>query len=154
MENRILTDPEYHGIIRDKLGLDDSVLPDTIIERMNGVELAEKVIIKRLTEAKLTYSTILAGEDALYLKMATIFCVCALLASDFGQGALRSEKLPDYQYENFQVDMGKKEKDFWGKADEFLCKISGYDLSSKKIVDVIKGHTETEKKTSGTSSPY
>lgn len=154
MGNKILTDTDYPDIIRGKLGLDDSVLSDTIIEQYDGVELAEKLVIGRLVEANLNYSTILAGEDALYLKMAAIFCVCALLARDFGQGVIRSERLPDYQYENFQIDMEKKEKDFWDKTDEFLCKIFGYDLSSKKIVDVIKGHTETEEKTSGSSSPY
>ncbi len=154
MANKILTDAGYQDIVRDKIGLDSTVLPDATVDRMDGVELAEKVIIKRLTEADLSYVTILAGDDVLYLKMATIYCVCALLARSFGQGTLKSEKLPDYQYENFQVDMKKRDKDLWDKTDEFLCKISGYTID-RKIVDIIEGHTDlTTETSSGSSSPY
>ena len=156
MSNKILINvnyPDYHEMIRDKLGLDSDVLPDEKIDSMVGVELAEKLIIKRITEANLSYATILAGDDALYLKMAVIFCVCTLMAKDFGQGVLRSEKIADYQYEAFQVDMKKREKEFWEKVDENLCNIAGYTVD-KKLMERIEAHTEATERTSGSSSPY
>ncbi len=156
MANKILINigyPDYHEMVRDKLGLDVSVLPDEKIDSMTGVELDEKVIIKRLTDASLSYATILAGDDAIYLKMAAIFCICTALARDFGQGFLKSEKIADYQYEAFQTDMKEREKGFWEKVDENLCNISGYDVD-KKLIERIEGHTETTETSSGTSSPY
>ena len=147
--NRILTEPGYQDIIRDKIGLANEVLPDSKIDRMDGVELAETIIIQRVPD----YAS-LQGDDSLYLKMATIFCVCALLAKDFGQGILRSERLPDYQYENFQIDMQKREKDFWEKADEFLCKISTYSFPEKKLIEALAGYSQDTQTTQGTSSPY
>lgn len=148
-QNKILTDEGYQNIIRDKIGLNSVSLPDSTIDRMDGVELAETVIIERVPD----YAG-LQGDDSLYLKMATVYCVCALLARGFGQGILRSEKLPDYQYENFEIDMSKKEKDLWDKVDEFLCKISTYDFPQKSILDVVKGHIEAQEEMEGTSSPY
>lgn len=156
MANKILLNvsyPDYHEMIRDKLGLDSSILSDEKIDSMTGVELAEKLIIKRLTAASLSYATILAGDDAIYLKMAVIFCVCTALARDFGQGVLKSEKIEDYQYEAFQTDMKEREKGFWDKVDENLCNISGYDVD-KKLIERIEGHTETTETSSGSSSPY
>jgi len=146
MANKILikiTYPDYQEMIRDKLGIDQNILPDEKIDSMTGVELAEKLIIKRLTDAGLSYSTILAGDDAIYLKMATIFCVCALLARDFGQGILRSERIADYQYENFQQDMKEREKEFWEKVDENLGQITGYDFPEKKPMSFLTGYEET-----------
>lgn len=157
MANKILvniTYPDYQEMIRHKLGVDNSVLPDEIIDSMTGTELAEKLIVKRLTDAKLNYITILAGDDAIYLKMATIFCVCALLAKDFGQGILRSERIADYQYENFQIDMKEREKGFWEKVDENLGQISGYTFPTKKPLEFLEGSEETTEEESGTSSPY
>lgn len=148
-QNKILTDEGYQTIIRDKIGLDSVYLPDSAIDRMDGVQLAETIIIERVPD----YAD-LQGDDSLYLKMATIYCVCALSARGFGQGTLRSEKLPDYQYENFEIDMKEKEKDFWDKVDEFLCKISTYSFPEKSVLDVVKGHTEATEETGGTSSPY
>lgn len=147
--NRILTEPGYQDIIRDKIGLATEVLPDSKIDRMDGVELAETIIIQRVPD----YSS-LAGDNSLYLKMATVFCVCALLAKDFGQGILRSERLPDYQYENFQIDMKQREKDFWEKADEFLCKISTYAFPEKKLVEALAGYAQDNQASQGSSSPY
>lgn len=152
--NKILIDEGYQTIIRDKMGLDTTILPDSKIDRMDGVELAEKLIIVRLTNASLNYSTILAGDDALYLKMAAIYCVCGLLARGFGQGVMRSERLPDYQYENFQMDMKEREKDFWDKTDENLAKITGYTIPEKGILEFLEGHAETTEETEGSSSPY
>lgn len=154
MSNKILIDAGYQGIVRDKMGLDTTILPDSKVDRMDGVELAEKLVILRLTDAKLNYSTILSGDDALYLKMGTIYCVCGLLARGFGQGVMRSEKLPDYQYENFKIDMKEREKDFWDKVDENLVKITGYTIPEKGILEFLEGYTEATEETEGTSSPY
>ncbi len=151
--NKILTKPEYKDIVRDKMGLDDTALPDATIEREDGVTLAEKKVINRLVAADLVYTTILEGEDALFLRMAAIYCICALLSKDDAQGKIKSEKLPDYQYENFKIDRGKRENDFWDKVDENLCSITGYTIT-KKLIDVIEGTEETTEESSGSSSPY
>jgi len=116
-ENLILTDSGYEDIIRDKLATDSQSLPDASINRLDGVQLAEAIIIERLP----AYAA-LTGNDLLYLKIATIYCAAALLANQISRGRLKSEKLPDYQYENFQEDMGKKEAGCWEKADEFFGK--------------------------------
>jgi len=148
--NLILTDAGYQDIIRDKLATDTSFLPDSKIDRIDGVRTAEVIIIERLP----TYAT-LTGNDSLYLKMATIYCAAGLLAGQISRGRLKSEKLPDYQYENFQEDMGKKEADCWEKADEFLAKISTYTYETKKLVEFIGGTPEQDTSaTSGTSSPF
>lgn len=147
--NRILTEVGYQDIIRDKIGLVAEVLPDSKIDRMDGVELAETIIIQRAPD----YAALI-DDDLLYLRMAAIFCVCALLAKDFGQGILRSERLPDYQYENFQIDMRQREKDFWEKADEFLCKISTYSFPEKKLIEALAGYSQSAEDAQGTSSPY
>ncbi len=148
-ENRILTDSGYQDIIRDKIGLDSIILPDSKIDRMDGVEHAETIIIDRITD----YAS-LTGDDLHYLKIATIFCVCAVLAKDFGQGNLKSEKLPDYQYENFKIDMKEKAQDFWDKVEENLAQISTYTYPTKQPLEFLEGHTEDTEETSGTSSPY
>ncbi len=148
-ENRILTDSGYQDIIRDKIGLDSITLPDSKIDRVDGVEHAEIIIIDRVTD----YAS-LTNDDLHYLKIATIFCVCAVLANDFGQGKLKSEKLPDYQYENFQVDMKKRVKNFWDQVEENLAQISTYAYSGSEPLEFLEGHTEDTEETSGTSSPY
>ena len=147
--NRILTDSGYQSIIRDKLGLDSITLPDEKIDRVDGVEHSEIIITNRVTD----YAS-LTGDDLHYLKIATIFCVCAVLANDFGQGNLKSEKLPDYQYENFQVDMKEKVKNFWDKVEENLAQISTYTYPAKEPLEFLEGHTESSEETEGTSSPY
>jgi len=147
--NRILTDSGYQDIIRDKIGLDSVTLPDSKIDRMDNLEHAETIIIARVTD----YAS-LTGDDLHYLKIATIFCVCAVLAKDFGQGILKSEKLPDYQYENFQIDMKGRMKDFWDKVEENLAQISTYAYSGSEPLEFIEGHTEIDRETEGTSSPY
>ena len=149
-ENLILTDSGYEDIIRDKLATDSQSLPDASINRLDGVQLAEAIIIERLP----AYAA-LTGNDLLYLKIATIYCAAALLANQISRGRLKSEKLPDYQYENFQEDMGKKEAGCWKKADEFLAKISTYDYETQKLVEFIGGTPEqVTSATSGTSSPF
>ena len=152
--NKILTDLGYQDTVRDKLGIDSGSLPDSKIDTMVGIQLAEKLIIKRLIDASLSYSTILSGDDAIYLKTATILCICALLAKDFGQGILRSERIADYQYENFQIDMKNKEKDFWEKVDENLGHISGYTFPEKKPLEFLEGSEEQTEEEEGSSSPY
>lgn len=147
--NRILTDSGYQDIIRDKIGFDLVTLPDSKIDRMDGVEHAETIIIDRITD----YAS-LTGDDLHYLKIATIFCVCAVLANNFGQEILKSEKLPDYQYENFQVDMKKRVNDFWDDVEENLAQISTYTYPTKKPLEFLEGHSEDTDETSGTSSPY
>lgn len=129
-QNRILKEPGYHEIVRDKIGLDEASLPNTKIDRMDALELAETKIIEMVPD----YAS-LTGDDVLYLKMAAIYCICALLANDFSQDEIRSEKLGDYQYEVFQQDMADKEKDFWVKVGENLAMISTYDIPDKKLVD-------------------
>ena len=149
-ENLILTDSGYEDIIRDKLATDSQSLPDASINRLDGVQLAEAIIIERLP----AYAA-LTGNDLLYLKIATIYCAAALLANQISRGRLKSEKLPDYQYENFKEDMGKKEASCWEKADEFLAKISTYDYETQKLVEFIGGTPEQDTSaTSGTSSPF
>jgi len=149
-ENLILTDSGYEDIIRDKLATDSQALSDSQINRLDGVQLAETIIVGRIP----TYAA-LTGNDSLYLKMATIYCAAGLLAGQISRGRLKSEKLPDYQYENFQEDMGKKEADCWEKADEFLAKISTYTYETKKLVEFIGGTPEQDTSaTSGTSSPF
>ncbi len=148
--NKILKDAGYEDIIRDKLGIDSTTLPDASINRMDGVELAETMIIGRVSD----YASLIE-DDLLYLKMATIYCICALLAKDFTQGTLKAISIADIKYENFQQDMGEKEKDFWDKADIFLAKISTYTYESKSLVDFIGGTEEQDTSaTSGTSSPF
>jgi len=76
-ENLILTDSGYEDIIRDKLATDSQSLPDASINRLDGVQLAEAIIIERLP----AYAA-LTGNDLLYLKIATIYCAAGLV----GQG--------------------------------------------------------------------
>jgi hypothetical protein len=150
-ERKILKDHGYQDIIRDKLGIDSTTLPDTSIDRMDGVELAETIMIDRVPDY-----AYLTGNDLLYLKIATIYCVSAILSKDLGQGTLKAISIADIKYENFQQNMADKEKDLWEKVDEFLAKISTYTYENKTLVEFVGGTEDQDvsSATSGTSSPF
>jgi len=130
--NKILKgiDDDYHEIVRDILKVNSDFLPDIKIDRMDGVRLAETIMIKRVAD----YGYLIE-DDLLFLQTATMYCVAALMSKQFSESNIKSEKLGDYQYEVFNRDWGSEEQDFWSKVEEHLAQISSYQYEEKKLLE-------------------
>lgn len=73
MPNLILTQIRWQKRVRDKLGVDDAYLPDTMIEQPDIIRRAEKEVIKRVPE----YAG-LSEEGMEWIEMAVV-CACAAM---------------------------------------------------------------------------
>ena len=129
-----ILDPECYAIIRDKLGVGVAALPDATLDRKDGIELGETLIIEAVPDY-----VDLVGDDKTYLYMATIYCVVALICPQVAETILRSETLGDYRYENFPQNSGDKQKSFWDEMNAYLGKISTYVVGDSKLVEFMGG---------------
>ncbi len=73
MSNKILIENGWQQRIRDKLGVDISYLPDSVIEQPDYITIAESKIIKSIPD----YEN-LADDEKIFLEAAVV-CECARL---------------------------------------------------------------------------
>jgi hypothetical protein len=117
MANRILKEEGWQKRVRDKMGIPDSYLPDSVIEQPDIIDVAESNIIEQVPG----YAS-LTGDKKTYLEAATV-CECAILLCP-GMPA-RLPKLsqgPHARYE-LGIDWEKKKAELQGERDAFLGKI-------------------------------
>ena len=79
MANRILVGDNWQERIRNKMGVDNSYLPDSAIEQKDIIDIAELNTISRMPD----YET-LAGDSRLYLESVVVLECCILLCPSMG----------------------------------------------------------------------
>jgi hypothetical protein len=94
MPNRILTNPGWEDRIRAKVGVDDSYLPDAVLQVPDVITVAEARVVKAVP----TYAT-LTDDDRVFLEAATV-CACAVQVIATMSARLPSrQKGPSGEYE-------------------------------------------------------
>lgn len=116
MDNRILKD-NWQQRIRDKMGVDDAYLPDSVIEQPDCIDVAEANIISMIPD----YST-LDGDSKLYLEYAVVLECCILLSPSMAARLPKKESGPHASHELW-VDWSKKKAEFQEERDNYIGKI-------------------------------
>lgn len=123
MPNKILVEEGWEQRIRDKLGVDDANLPDSIIQQPDYITIAESNIIKAFPE----YAS-LVDVDKVYIEAAVV-CECArLLCPSLKARLPKIESGPAYKVE-LNVDWDKVALDLEAERDSNLGRIESIDIS-------------------------
>lgn len=117
MANRILTTENWQQRIRDKMGVDDAYLPDSVIEQPDCITVAEANIISMIPD----YS-ILDDDSKLYLEYAVVLECCILLAPSMAARLPKKESGPHASHELW-IDWTKKKAEFIEERDSYIGKI-------------------------------
>ena len=117
MANRILKDIEWEQRVRDKIGVDDSYLPDSALGQPDIIDVAEANIIEQVPN-----HADLKEDKILWLETATV-CECAVLLCT-GMDA-RLPKLSQGPHARYEVgaDWGKKKEELQAERDNYLARI-------------------------------
>lgn len=119
MANRILIKDHWQQRIRDKMGVDDAYLPDSTIEQMDCITIAEANIISQIPE----YQTIDAdGDSRVYLESAVVLECCILLCPSMSARLPKKESGPHAGHELY-VNWDNKKLEFEQERDGYIGKI-------------------------------
>jgi len=117
VSNLILTAEGWQQRIRDKVGVPEAYLPDSLIEQPDCIMVAEANIIEMIPN----YAD-LTGIDRVYLEAATV-CECArLLCPSMSARLPQREQGPHFTHE-IVVDWDAKKRDLEEDRDSYLSKI-------------------------------
>lgn len=124
MANRILTDSNWTQRVRDKLGVDEAYLTDSVLIQPDIISVAEASIIEQVSD----YAS-LTGDDIVWLEAATV-CECAALLCPSMKVRMPSKEQGPHFTQETPVDWDKKKQDLEDERDRFVAKINGSDLIS------------------------
>jgi hypothetical protein len=101
------------------MGVDDTYLPDSIIDQPDIITIAEANIIKQVPN----YSTF-TGDNLVYLEAVAVLECCILLCPSL---AARLPKKEDGAHASFEwnIDWNKKKIEFTGEKDDYISQITG-----------------------------
>ncbi len=119
MAKKIL--PEgYEQRIRDKLGVDDAYLPDSVLNQKDCVDIAEANIISQVPD----YET-LSGDKELYLEAATV-CECAIVVIGTMRARLpENTRGPHIEY-TVKADWDKRRRELITERIDYISKTVSY----------------------------
>lgn len=132
MPNLILTEAGWQQRVRDKLGVEDAYLPDTVIEQPEVITVAEAMIIEQVPD----YAS-LTGTDKVWLEAATICQCAALLCSSMSARLPVREQGPSFTQE-VAIDWNKKRDELEDERDIALTRISTYELETVQLFRLSK----------------
>lgn len=119
MANLILTEEGWQERIRDKLGVDEAYLPNSVIEQPDVIEVGESNIITRVPQ----YESLVGAESA-WLKAAAV-CECAALLCPTIKTRLPSRERGPHFEQELSVDWGVRRSELEDERDNFIVLISG-----------------------------
>lgn len=117
MENRILITGDWFQRIRDKMGVDDTYLPDSVILQPDIITVAESNIIFRIPN----YSTLIE-DSKVYLESSVVLECCILLCSGMATRLPKKESGPHASHE-LGTDWSKTKKEFIEERDSYIMKV-------------------------------
>jgi hypothetical protein len=117
MANRILTAEGWQQRIRDKFGVFDSYLPDSVIEQPENITVAEANIIAQLPD----YSG-LEDDAKVYLEGAVV-CECARLIIASMPSRLPTKESGPHESHELSIDWNKKQTEFEMERDVYIGKV-------------------------------
>jgi len=119
MANRILTEINWQERIRDKIGVDNAYLPDSVINQPDVITVAEANIIAFIPE----YDLIIAGTDSMvYLEYAVVLECCILLSPSMSARLPKKQSGPHESHE-LGIDWVKKKEEFENEKANLIGKI-------------------------------
>ena len=114
MANKILTKSGYEQRVRDKLGVFEPYLPDSVINQPDCITVAEANIIARLPG----YEG-LEGEAKTYLEAAVV-CECAVLLCSSLPARLPTKETGPHEGHDLKVDWGKTKVEIEAERDKYV----------------------------------
>jgi hypothetical protein len=118
MANKILVDMGWQQRIRDKLGVFDSYLLDSVIEQPDHITVAEANIIAQLPD----YSSITDDTARVYLEAAVV-CECAALICPSLPTRLPTKETGPHESHELNVDWEKTKADLEVERDVYIGKV-------------------------------
>lgn len=125
MENRILKEDGWQQRIRDKMGVDDAYLPDSVLEQPDMITIAEANVISMIPN----YNT-LTGDSKLYLETAVVLECCILLSPSMPIRLPKKQTGPHEGHELY-INWDNKKNEFIEERNSFIEKI--FELESQEI---------------------
>lgn len=126
MENKILIGPNWQDRIRDKMGVDDTYLPNSVIEQPDIIKVAETNIISLFPD----YSN-LDGDSKTYLESAIVLECCVLLSPSMAARLPKKQSGPHAGHELY-VNWDNKKAEFQEERDFYVGKI--FDLEFPELL--------------------
>lgn len=117
MANRILVDTGWQQRIRDKLGLLEPYLPDSVIEQPENITVAEANIIAQLPD----YGGL--EDDAKVYLEAAVVCECAALICPSLSSRLPTKETGPHESHELDMDWTEKQKIFEVERDGFIGRV-------------------------------
>lgn len=117
MGNKILTTENWQQRIRDKMGVDDAYLPDSVLEQPDCIGIAEANIISMIPN----YST-LDGDSKLYLEYAVVLECCILLSPSMAARLPKKQTGPHEGHELY-INWDNKKAEFQEERNSYIGKI-------------------------------
>lgn len=117
MENRILVEENWQQRIRDKMGVDEAYLPDSVLEQPDCIGVAEANIVSIIPN----YST-LDGDSKIYLEYAVVLECCILLCPGMAARLPKKEGGPHASHELW-ISWDNKKAELIEERDNYIGKI-------------------------------
>lgn len=124
MANRILTKDNWQQRIRDKIGVDDAYLPDSVIEQPDCISIAETNIINMFPN----YSS-LTDDSRLYLEYAVVLECCILLSPSMPARLPKKQSGPHAGHELY-INWDNRKNEFQEERDNYINKIAELEPSN------------------------
>jgi hypothetical protein len=118
MPNLILTELNWTQRVRDKLGVEESYLPDAAIQQPEVITIAEANIIELVPEWES-----LTGTDRVYLEAAVV-CECAVLLCPSLAARLPAREQGPHFTREVAVDWERKRQELEAERDSYIGKIA------------------------------
>ena len=128
MANRILTAEKWQTRIRDKMGVDDTYLPNSAIEQSDIIDVAELNIISLFP----TYEDF-EGDNLVYLESITILECCILLSPSMSARLPKKQSGPHEGHElwvnwdNKKAEFINERNSLIGRLEDLLNPVNGID---------------------------
>lgn len=120
MANKILTDTNWESRVRSKLGVDAAYLPDTDIQSVDVIDVAEANIIEQVPN----YAE-LEGTDRIYLETATV-CECAIILCGTMPARLPQKTQGPHMNFEISINWARRRSELEVEQSKYLGKITDY----------------------------
>lgn len=117
MANRILVDTGWQQRIRDKLGLLEPYLPDSVIEQPENITVAEANIIAQLPD----YGGL--EDDAKVYLEAAVVCECSAIICPSLPSRLPTKETGPHESHELDVDWEKTKADLEAERNGYIGKV-------------------------------
>jgi len=124
MANKILTDQGWEQRIRDKLGIDDAYVPDTVVQQPDVISIAESNIIMQTPDY-----TAVSTDGRIYLEAATVLECCILLCPGMAS-RLPTKQAGAHESHELSINWDKKREQFITERDGLVGKLLELDFPS------------------------